>query len=62
MVADAVNTSGTTSLGPRPNVPECNLSLDMAVLKDKGIFSDVSLFVAGDEFKAHKAVLAGRVQ
>ncbi len=60
MVADAVNTSGTTSLGQRPNVPDCNLSSHMNVLIDKGLFSDVSLFVGCSEFKAHKAILAGQ--
>ena len=59
MVADAVNTSGTTSLGQRPVVPDCNLSSDMNILIDKGLFSDVTLAVAGTEFKAHKAILAG---
>lgn len=58
-MADAVNTSGTTSLGQRPSVPECNLSTDMSVLNEKGLFSDVSLFVGDTEFKAHKAILAG---
>ena len=59
MVADAVNTSGTTSLGQRPTVPECNLSSDLNLLHEKGLFSDVSLCVANTEFKAHKAILAG---
>ncbi len=59
-MADAVNTCGTTSLGQKPSVPECNLSSDMGVLNEKGMFSDVSLCVAGNEFKAHKAILAGQ--
>lgn len=59
VVADAVNTSGTTSLGQRPVVPECNLASDMDTLIEKGQFSDVTLSVGGAEFKAHKAILAG---
>ena len=31
----------------------------MNILIDKGLFSDVTLAVAGTEFKAHKAILAG---
>ena len=59
MVADAVNTSGTTNMSRKLLVPECNLSADMATLIDKGLFSDVTLAVGSAEFKAHKAVLAG---
>lgn len=58
-MADAVNTSGTTSLGHRPVVPECNLSSDIGSLVEKGDFYDVTLSVGGTEFKAHKAILAG---
>lgn len=59
MVADAVNTSGTTSLGHRPVVPDCNLSTDIGGLMEKGSFHDVTLSVGDTEFKAHKAILAG---
>jgi speckle-type POZ protein len=59
VVADAVNTSGTTSLGQRPPVPDCNLSCDIGTLIEKGNFHDVTLSVDGIEFKAHKAILAG---
>ena len=59
MVADAVNTCGTTSLGHRPVVPDCNLSSDIGCLMEKGSFHDVTLSVGTTEFKAHKAILAG---
>ena len=59
VVADAVNTSGTTSLGHRPVVPDCNLSTDIGGLMEKGSFHDVTLSVGDTEFKAHKAILAG---
>ena len=42
-----------------PKVPDCNLSTDLGSLLEGGLFSDVTLAVGSQEFKAHKAVLAG---
>lgn len=41
-------------------VPECQLSDDLGNLWECSRFTDCSLYVGGQEFKAHKSILAGR--
>ncbi|UYV64800.1 SPOP, partial [Cordylochernes scorpioides] len=41
-------------------IPSCQLSKDMEHLLEKKLFSDVTLCVDGQEFKAHKNILAAR--
>lgn len=58
VVGDTVNVSGMSNCTP-VKVPECRLSEDLGMLFEKSLFSDVTLGVAGREFQAHKATLAG---
>lgn len=58
MVADSVNISGQSN-AVQFKVPESKLSDDLGVLFESQRFSDVTLSVAGREFQAHKAILAG---
>ena len=60
MVGDTVNVSGQSNCTP-VKVPECRLSEDLGDIVDKGSFTDVNLVVAGKQFHAHKAILAGTV-
>lgn len=39
---------------------ECNLAAQLGNLLDTGLLSDVSLLADGQEYKAHKAILAAR--
>eukprot|EP00063_Salmo_salar_P065676 XP_014040511.1 PREDICTED: speckle-type POZ protein-like A [Salmo salar] len=41
-------------------VPECQLSDDLGNLWQCSRFTDCSLYVGGQEFKAHKSILAAR--
>lgn len=41
-------------------VPECQLSDDLGNLWECSRFTDCSLYVGGQEFKAHKSILAGK--
>lgn len=59
VVGDTVNVSGQSNCTP-VKVPECKLSDDLGVLFERSSFSDVTLYLGGREFSAHKAVLAGR--
>jgi speckle-type POZ protein len=58
VVADSVNISGQSN-AIQFKVPECRLSDDFGQLFENQKFSDVTLAVAGREFQAHKAILAG---
>lgn len=58
VVADSVNISGQSNT-VQFKVPECRLSDDLGLLFENQKFSDVTLSVAGREFQAHKAILAG---
>lgn len=58
MVADSVNISGQSNT-IQFKVPECRLPEDLGMLFENQKFSDVTLSVAGREFQAHKAILAG---
>lgn len=58
MVADSVNISGQSN-AIHFKVPDCRLSDDLGILFESQRFSDVTLSVAGREFQAHKAILAG---
>lgn len=58
VVGDTVNVSGQSNCTP-VKVPECKLSDDLGVLFERSSFSDVTLYLGGREFSAHKAVLAG---
>lgn len=60
VVADSVNISGQSNI-VQFKVPECKLSEDFGNLFDNEKFSDVSLAVDGREFRAHKAILAGKL-
>lgn len=57
-MADSVNISGQSN-AIQFKVPECRLSDDFGQLFENQKFSDVTLAVAGREFQAHKAILAG---
>lgn len=58
VVADSVNISYQSNT-IQFKVPECRLSDDLGLLFENQKFSDVTLSVAGREFQAHKAILAG---
>lgn len=61
VVADSVNISGQTSIN-RFKIPECRLSEDYCNLFENGNFSDVILVCGNREFRAHKAVLASKLE
>lgn len=58
MVQDSVNISGQSNMNML-KVPECQLADDLGNLWEGSRFTDCSLFVGGQEFKAHKSILAG---
>lgn len=58
MVQDSVNISGQSNMNML-KVPECQLADDLGSLWEGSRFTDCSLFVGGQEFKAHKSILAG---
>lgn len=60
MVQDSVNISGQSNTNML-KVPECQLSDDLGNLWEGSRFTDCSLFVGGQEFKAHKSILAGEL-
>uniref|UniRef100_A0A452FFN5 Speckle type BTB/POZ protein like n=1 Tax=Capra hircus TaxID=9925 RepID=A0A452FFN5_CAPHI len=57
VVQDSVNISGHTNTNML-KVPECRLAEDLGNLWENTRFTDCSFFVRGQEFKAHKSVLA----
>ncbi|XP_053200921.1 protein roadkill-like [Panonychus citri] len=59
VVADSVNIAGQNN-SIQFKVPECRLSDDLGKLFENHRFSDVTLSVRGQEFLAHKAILAAR--
>ncbi|XP_008546874.1 speckle-type POZ protein isoform X2 [Microplitis demolitor] len=59
VVADSVNISGQSNT-IQFKVPECRLPEDLGTLFESQKFSDVTLTVCGNEFRAHKAILAAR--
>ena len=58
MVADALTLTG--SIHDYPVVPDCDLNVNLSRLLESGNLSDVTLAVGDREFKAHKALLAGK--
>ncbi|KAJ0005917.1 hypothetical protein NQD34_015811 [Periophthalmus magnuspinnatus] len=59
VVQDSVNISGQSNMNML-KVPECQLSDDLGNLWECSRFTDCSLYVGGQEFKAHKSILAAR--
>lgn len=59
MVQDSVNISGQNTMN-MVKVPDCRLADELGGLWENSRFTDCSLCVAGQEFQAHKAILAGR--
>ncbi|CAH6915899.1 speckle-type POZ protein [Phodopus roborovskii] len=45
---------------PEIQVPRCTMADDLGDLWEKSLFTDCCLVVAGQEFRAHKAILAAR--
>ena len=60
VVSDSENVSGQSNNAVQLKVPECRLSEDLGSLLENERFTDVTLYVRGKEFHAHKAILAGR--
>lgn len=60
VVQDSVNISGQSNMNML-KVPECQLSDDLGNLWECSRFTDCSLYVGGQEFKAHKSILAGKI-
>lgn len=58
MVQDSVNISGQNTMN-MVKVPDCRLADELGGLWENSRFTDCSLCVAGQEFQAHKAILAG---
>lgn len=61
MVQDSVNISGQNTMN-MVKVPDCRLADELGGLWEHSRFTDCSLCVAGQEFQAHKAILAGKVR
>ncbi|MBN3287127.1 SPOP protein, partial [Polyodon spathula] len=59
VVQDSVNISGQNTMN-MVKVPECRLADELGGLWENSRFTDCSLCVAGQEFQAHKAILAAR--
>ncbi|CAM4605068.1 unnamed protein product [Leuciscus chuanchicus] len=59
VVQDSVNISGQSNMNML-KVPECQLSDDLGNLWECSRFTDCTLYVGGQEFKAHKSILAAR--
>lgn len=59
VVQDSVNISGQNTMN-MVKVPDCRLADELGGLWENSRFTDCSLCVAGQEFQAHKAILAGR--
>lgn len=59
VVQDSVNIHGH-SQRPKLNVPDCTLTTDLSNLLRDQTFSDVKFDVHGEEFAAHKAIMAAR--
>ncbi|KAM6164717.1 speckle-type POZ protein-like [Rhynchocyon petersi] len=59
VVQDYVNISGQNTR-KMVKVPECRLADDLGLLWENSQFTDCSLCVAGQEFRAHKAILTAR--
>uniref|UniRef100_A0A8C6QDG2 Speckle-type BTB/POZ protein-like n=1 Tax=Nannospalax galili TaxID=1026970 RepID=A0A8C6QDG2_NANGA len=59
VVQDSINISGFTNIDTL-KVPECRLAEDLGNLWENTRFADCCFFVRGQEFKAHKSVLAAR--
>lgn len=59
MVQDSVNISGQNTMN-MVKVPDCRLADELGGLWENSRFTDCSLCVAGQEFQAHKAILAGK--
>ncbi|NXV99106.1 SPOPL protein, partial [Fregetta grallaria] len=59
VVQDSVNISGQSNTNTL-KVPECRLAEDLGNLWETTRFTDCSFCVGGQEFKAHKSVLAAR--
>uniref|UniRef100_A0A4W3HUK8 Speckle type BTB/POZ protein like a n=1 Tax=Callorhinchus milii TaxID=7868 RepID=A0A4W3HUK8_CALMI len=57
VVQDSVNISGQSNVNTL-KVPECRLADDLGNLLESSRFTDCSLYVGGQEFKAHKSILA----
>ncbi|CDQ59299.1 unnamed protein product [Oncorhynchus mykiss] len=59
VVQDSVNISGQNTMN-MVKVPDCRLADELGGLWENSRFTDCSLCVAGQEFQAHKAILAAR--
>ena len=59
VVQDSVNIHGH-SQRPKLIVPDCTLTTDLSNLLRDQTFSDVKFDVHGEEFAAHKAIMAAR--
>lgn len=59
VVQDSVNISGQNTMN-MVKVPECRLADELGGLWENSRFTDCCLCVAGQEFQAHKAILAGK--
>uniref|UniRef100_A0A672RUU3 Speckle-type POZ protein-like n=1 Tax=Sinocyclocheilus grahami TaxID=75366 RepID=A0A672RUU3_SINGR len=57
VVQDSVNISGQNTMN-MVKVPDCRLADELGGLWEHSRFTDCSLCVAGQEFQAHKAILA----
>ncbi|GAA6070777.1 speckle-type POZ protein-like isoform X1 [Tachysurus ichikawai] len=60
VVQDSVNISGQNTMN-MVKVPDCRLADELGGLWEHSRFTDCSLCVAGQEFQAHKAILAGEI-
>lgn len=58
VVQDSVNISGQSTMN-MVKVPDCRLADELGDLWENSRFTDCSLYVAGQKFQAHKAILAG---
>ena len=58
MVQNSVNISDQNTVN-MVKVPECRLADEFGGLWENSLFTDCCLCVSGQEFQAHKAILAG---
>ena len=55
MAEDSENISGSAHI----EVPNCGLKMDLGIMLERQLLSDVVLTVGTKEFPAHRATLAG---
>ena len=60
VVQDSINIAGQSNI-MQLKVPDCTLAQDFKLLLEDSHFADCTFEIDGKEFKAHKAIVAGKI-